>query len=644
VRNVHLSIIPEEENWQEIHLTDEVVAAYNLNEWAQSFSLMTAGYRDQLDPSDASNPSVPFNLLTMAILGEARARALKLGLSAGVAPQLHVGGETRPHTQDFIKILSRVYAANGITVHLRAEINTTPIWYSSYGIFYNEFDGGDNLTASHSPYYKGGWKPMDSAGKQLLHEEKLIIAEVQRIVKDRGILRLAPWSSPLIRIDFNVDEPYAQYLASVINKDSIDEIQRAAANGFCCAACPVGGSMKATTERLFRLIGIPTGDKGIIKYFYGEEDSHYHGIGMADTGDVGPDPGKSQVYRNIGAQQILLEGKASVVFIWDPDGDRFNLVTLASHVDAPRAKDLGLEVESFPGSDSCIVYFTPNQIYLMLTAYRLNLLKTSGVLHNHDWFVTRSITTSHSIDEIASLEGIPVASVRVGFKYLGTLSEWVEQRLDPKVPWHTPSGEEVLLGQEPRALIMCEESGGAVLGGAEQMISRTGKNKILALREKDGLQLGLASLSLAADLYNSNRSFAQYYSHLIENNNIRNRYFVRRDLRLYDESLTGEERERVKDEGMALKNKVVEFFQSLTKQDSFEKIQKQLNDKVAPGCTPFPIPTKVCFVGDGTLLEFGLFWCTIRASGTDALLRYYIEGHEKNEVQSFLDSLISLHI
>src|ERR1043166_5262196 len=97
-----LHIDPMADMAQEIELTDKIVDTYDLEKWSDEFSLMTAGYRDRLDPQDAGNPRVPFNVLTMAILAEAKARVFDRKASNGVARDVHIGGEVRPHTQTFI--------------------------------------------------------------------------------------------------------------------------------------------------------------------------------------------------------------------------------------------------------------------------------------------------------------------------------------------------------------------------------------------------------------------------------------------------------------------------------------------------------------------------------------------------------------
>ena len=89
-----------------IRVTPEIARA-GLLDWAADFKLGTAGYRDLLDPEDMHNPEVPFNSLNLAVMMCARAQ---LALEDGLA-DLHVGGEVRPHTQAFIDLAARIYAA-----------------------------------------------------------------------------------------------------------------------------------------------------------------------------------------------------------------------------------------------------------------------------------------------------------------------------------------------------------------------------------------------------------------------------------------------------------------------------------------------------------------------------------------------------
>ncbi len=651
---LQFKIDPYEQKKCAITLTEDIIRTYSLDTWADGFSLMTAGYRDNLNPSELNDPNVAFNSLVLAILGTAKANVFNAKLLQGEQAHAHVGGETRPHTQEFIAILARVYAAKGIKVHLRSGTRTTPIWYSSFGIFYNEFQSGDNLTASHSPYFKGGWKPLDAKGQQLLKEENDIIEQVKNIVKNRETIYLSSWVDENILFDFNVDSAYFEYQQTVVLDKSRTEIVQALNKGLKVKICTVGGSMKATTEKLFPLFGIPTGPAYGVQYVYGEEDSQYHGLGQNGEEHFGPDPSKSQLYKTIGAENFLLTGESNLFFIWDPDGDRFNIITIAKGKDITKAKEIGLTVKQYPEQNMAIIYFTPNQIFLMLIAYRIRILKKMDLLDKYDWFIACSISSSRAIKELAEFHKIPVIYVRVGFKYMGELSSWLSNRVSDHTPFKNAVGDEIRIGKNPRALIMCEESGGAVFGGTKLLNSKNGSKSQVALHEKDGMQLGLMTLSLASYLHNREQSFASYFCNLIKKYNIQHSYFNRADISLYKENLKPKELLKARAKGDDVKKRIMTFFNQLAKHAANGKTMEELDFEIASKIDEsshkkLPPLTRICLVGNGTLLEgtyleFGGFWFLIRASGTDAAIRYYIEGKDELSIKKYQQTLINLKI
>ena len=90
---------------EQIVVNRKMILENNLLEWAEHFKMGTAGYRDLQNPEELFDMGVPFNPLTMAILTEAESRLYKSG------DELHIGGEVRPWTQEFINLAARIYAA-----------------------------------------------------------------------------------------------------------------------------------------------------------------------------------------------------------------------------------------------------------------------------------------------------------------------------------------------------------------------------------------------------------------------------------------------------------------------------------------------------------------------------------------------------
>jgi phosphomannomutase len=618
-----------------IRLDSTLVAESNIEPWARQFQLGTAGYRDLLDPDNFFNSEVPFNALSAALILEARAQ---LATEAGIE-SLHIGGEVRPHTQEFIDLAARIYSAHGISVHLRPKgMRTTPIWLSSFGVFYNELDGGDNFTASHSQSYKGGWKPMEAAGGQLREMAGQIADRVRELVdraKTTGLaIELAAAENDLIKHDFDPLDPYVDVLKKVIPAGLLAEIPIAAGKGFRAGFCTEGGSMAPTARRIFKALNISVDDGGTAFFTHEEESSTFHDIGILDGVNHGVDPGKWQVYKHVGAQDLLREGQCDVFFIWDPDGDRFNMVTVAPSSLAATAEAAGLEVDPLD-AERCLVFFKPNQIYFMLTALKIQSLDEAGELGNYNWIVASTFPTSMSIGEVATTvnertkAGLSTFRVPVGFKYfaslVGDLEQQIADGLDPTRATDV-TGVETVFGPRPRMLMMAEESGGAAMGPAEPVRSRTGKRFSLAAKEKDAMQIGIMSLCLAARLHNAGGSFAEYYLQLLEEFETRYRFYERRDVTLFDESLKGEQRDRAKAAGNSRKEATVAFFGSLEGKDPAE-VTKILSD-LLPSGTEMPEIQRVFHAGDGTFIEFADLWFELRASGTDAVLRYYMEGRD----------------
>ncbi len=299
-----------------IRVTPALAARAGLTAWAAEFKLGTAGWRDLLDPEDPHNLTVPFNSLTLAIVLAARAQ---LALEQGLA-SLHVGGEVRPHTREFIDLAARLYAAHGIEVRLRPpEWPTTPIWLSSFGVFHEELAGGENFTASHSQSFKGGWKPMDGAGGQLLGEADAIADRVRALAgraATEGLeIPLAATDDPLIHRDFDPVAAYVEALRRVVPSSLLETVHAAAGRGLRVAFDCEGGSMGATARRVFTALGVEVaageGEPGAVLLVHEQERSDYHGLGVLDGVNHGVDPGKWQVYKHAGAQELLRRGGAA---------------------------------------------------------------------------------------------------------------------------------------------------------------------------------------------------------------------------------------------------------------------------------------------------------------------------------------------
>ena len=65
------------------------------------------------------------------------------------------------------------------------------------------------------------------------------------------------------------------------------------------------------------------------------------------------------------------------------------------------------------------------------------------------------------------------------------------------------------------------------------------------------------------------------------------------------------------------------------------------------GCrraTELPPVERAFRAGDGTLIEFTGLWFELRASGTDAVLRYYMEGRDAATVGALNEAFTNLDL
>lgn len=623
--------------------TDEFFKTNKLYRWVKEFKLGTAGYRDTIDMENFFSTGVPYNGHTIMIVAEAMARIyVKRGYRS-----IHLGGEVRRYTQQIIDLVSRIFAAHGISVHLNAENSTTPIWATSFGVFYNELDGGANVTASHSQKFKQGFKPVDDKGMQLLDMADRIRDEVMKIGEEAAkgslILSLSPLSSPNIMKDFYYIEAYSEYLKDIIPEEAFHLMLEAQGKGMKVGISTVGGSMHENSLAVFSRFGIHTAPHGMIQYLHWEKREDFHRVGEIDGENHGCDPTKRIIYRNIGLKEKLLSEEIDFGFIWDPDGDRYNIVTIAEGTIKDEAEESGLEVETFKEGDPCIVYFNPNQIYFLNAALKMEMMAKTGDLFEYDQVIGTTYPTSKSIGELARVfnetyaqqfakrgTAIRVFNTPVGFKYFGEMVGDLEERIDrgEAVILKDATGQEASLGKNPRILIMAEESGGAAMGGLNWRFSKNGKRKSLAMKEKDGMQVAMMNLGIMSKLFLEGKSYAQLYIEKIREYDIQFRHYSRIDKTLFEESLTGEAREKAKDTGNRVKDYMVETFKGFTREKSTDAVREALQ-KLVGEVVRVPEITRVFWAGDGTYIDFGTFWFELRASGTDAVLRFYIEGKHK---------------
>ncbi|MCK5219079.1 hypothetical protein KAR10_06130, partial [bacterium] len=120
-------------------ISSEVSQKEKLVKWIKDyFQLKTAGYRGVTDPEDINNPAVLMNINKVALYTYARALIYKEKYGDKGDIHVSVGGDVRYHTKEFIDLIARIYAAQGITVHVKKGYEPSTIWEMCFGAFYDE--------------------------------------------------------------------------------------------------------------------------------------------------------------------------------------------------------------------------------------------------------------------------------------------------------------------------------------------------------------------------------------------------------------------------------------------------------------------------------------------------------------------------
>ena len=156
------------------------------------------------------------------------------------------------------------------------------------------------------------------------------------------------------------------------------------------------------------------------------------------------------------------------------------------------------------------------------------------------------------------------------------------------------------------------------------------------------MQIGVLALCLGARLHVEGDSFAGYYLAALDRYETTYRFYERRDLTLFDESLKGEAREAAKAAGNARKEATVAYFAALEGKEP-EAVAARLTAGLPAGSALPPV-LRAFRAGDGTLIEFAGLWFELRASGTDAVLRYYMEGRDAAAVGALNEAFTRLDL
>jgi phosphomannomutase len=640
----------------EFRLTKKVIDKLELRDWFKNYKkealISTAGIRGAQNILCPWDTRFPINQMgiTLATLGKALVLKEKHKEIGKIA-----GSEVRYNSKKYMQIIARIQAAQGITTHIPENYNTIPVWMASYLIFVLDLKGGEYITSSHGVSTKTATKDLNDQGSQFMPEES-----IQFVNKIEQILDIAEKEGYSIKFSSANNQLITQEKMAEISDGTalyIDYLKKGVATKLNLSKIKstknkiiidnVGGCTYKTQNKIFKALGISDS----FEWLNIEEDPFFHGIGKVHTNpktgadqyfDLSCDASILEVVQTMDYNKKLKNKPAgTVVEIVDPDGDRLVLAQVEPAERKAHLEKMGVSLIKLDEKRVLTVY-TPNQSYLMIMDYHKKHLDELGTFSKHPRFIIKTTASAMSWDEWAKNNNIPVINVPVGFKEIASIMRKLEKQIiahpDKQVIIKDIYGKQVNLGVQPRLLFAGEESGGMVTGPDELIKSNSGRLAISMREKSDGESLIIAS-AMIASLYNSGKYLSDYLLQIFEESEINGRYDIRVDNTLYDESnpdpISMLEEKR---KGELFRDKNDIFFLGIAIARRENKLSKDEAKAILKQSFPdldFTGFKDILFVGDGSFLEFEDKFVEIRKSGTDAKIKAYGAGADKEICKSF---------
>jgi len=649
-------------NESELILTRKLIKKWSVEEWLRNYKkeaeFSTAGIRGAQNILFPWDSRFPINQLGVVLATLAKALVLKKEIKHRQINKI-ASGEVRYNTKSYVELISRIQSVFGIKTHLPFKKDTIPVWMVSFLIFMLDYDGGEYVTASHSVSSKIATKDLDNEGSQFLSRDTLeFVNEIEKIVgeakKECYKIKLSKKHTPLIKEDFNGYDLYIKYLKNgVATKNNLDLIKKANQKGMKIMIDTVGGCMYKSLVPILKKLSI----NKVFDWVHTGEDPFFHGIGKIlrknpETGkkeffDLSCDLCLFDVFKTAGYERILKSKPVGYfVLITDPDGDRLVLAQVESVKNKKRLEEFGINYIRIDNKKICALYH-PTYFFLPLMDFHKKRLENAGLWKKYNWFLLTTTPSSKAWEEWASANNIPVVLTPVGFKEIALvirkINKQIKENPGENVFVEDIYGKKINLGVNPRLLWTGEESGGMITGPCELIKSKKGRITI-SMFEKSAGEASIISAALIADLYLKNKSFLTYLEEVVKNNNIIYKYFFAEDLIYYNESEPNPEiLKQSKLRGEVLRDRTDQYYLGLALGMREKKIDIDDAKKILSEAFPslnFEKLENVFFVGDGTYLKFHNMFLEMRRSGTDAKLKGYCGGEDKNKCQQYLDKFL----
>jgi phosphoglucomutase len=306
--------------------------------------------------------------------------------------------DSRNNSPYFTQIAADVFSANGIEVHMFAELRPTPLL--SFAIRYLQCDSGVVITASHNPKEYNGYKAYWNDGAQVVPpHDKNIITEVSAITSFEQVKFTAD-KSKIFVIGPEVEAAYYKEVKKIIpNQDLIQKHKN-----IPLVYTSIHGAGITMVPECLKQIGF----------------SNIQVVEEQKTPDGNfPTVASPNPEERSAMEMVIRKGKeigATMVMATDPDTDR-----------------VGIGVRK---SDGEFILLNGNQAFSLMMWFIMKNLKDKT-----NAYIAKTIVTSELVDSMAKTYGIECYNTLTGFKYIAE----VMRQFDGKKKF-------IAAGEEPEIL------------------------------------------------------------------------------------------------------------------------------------------------------------------------------------------------
>jgi phosphoglucomutase len=292
--------------------------------------------------------------------------------------QVAIAHDSRNNSRFFAEVTANVFSANGIHVHLFAELRPTPLL--SFAIRFLKCQSGVVITASHNPKEYNGYKAYWNDGAQVVPpHDKNVILEVNKITSFDHV-KFKKNASLIHTIGPEVEAAYYEEVKKLIpNKDVIKKN-----HGIPLVYSSIHGAGITMVPECLRQIGFTN-----IQVVAEQEkpDGNFPTV-------QSPNPEEQSAMA-----LVIKKGKevgATMVMATDPDTDR-----------------VGIGVRK---SDGEFILLTGNQAFSLMMYFIMKSLKSTN-----NSYIAKTIVTTEIVDIMAKKLGVECYNTLTGFKYIAEL-------------------------------------------------------------------------------------------------------------------------------------------------------------------------------------------------------------------------------